>query len=168
MGKLKKQTKASRARRLQAAEFHQDVDMDDTRGDMIDEEEPDNDAEDAGSTSVSVPKGESMNKMRQRQHEEWKKVREEIEKIKAQRRKIRKSDPDGQKKRKELADRAKWLQVQYQDRVEKERANCKPRAVQKAEEKEEEESALRTELAQVREQMEQIKQLLIQQQQKNM
>ena len=188
MGKLKKKTKASRARRLQmmeplggagapatAAASTAAADDDETPFTLpvVDEgKKPQTSTRAAGQTELLGPKkvssstGETQGAMKARQAKEWKRVRNEIEQLRQQRRKIRKSDPEGAKQRKQLADRIKWLQVQYQQRVQSERATLQEveyptvkearKAEQEAERREDETRALRSELDAVKKQMEQM------------
>ena len=181
MGKLKKQTKASRARRLQMM-----APLGGTEAVVDDEETPfalpvvvdaapqQTDLRVPGQTELIGPKkvssttGETQGAMKTRQAKEGKRVRTEINQLRQQRRKIRKSEPDGAKRRKELADRIKWLQVQYQQRVQAERATLKDQVyptvkeARRAERQEDETRALRTELAEVKKQMAQLQSLLTQ------
>lgn len=178
MGKLKKQTKASRARRLnmQAPLGGADamVDGDETPFTLpitVGETEavqrvPAGKTAPIGAKKVSSVTGETQGAMKTRQAAEWKKIREEVEKLKQQRRKIRKTEPDGARRRKELADRIKWLQVQYQERVQSERATLQtveqptPKQAIEIEKQKDETQALRDELEEMKQQMAQMQALL--------
>ena len=179
MGKLKKQTKASRARRLNMKKPLGSGDA------MIDDEETPYqlpvslEAEDkpqyrcpgsvepVGPKKVSSVTGETQGAMKTRQALEWKKIRQEIEDLKVQRRKIRKTEPGGAKKRKELSDRIKWLKVQYQGRVESERATLQDvkypsvKESRELERKEEEAKSLREEVEMMKQQIAQMQSMLM-------
>ena len=172
MGKLKKQTKASRARRLQnrGPLGGGDAMMDDEETPVslpvaVEEKAKVRPVGANGPKKISAVTGETQGAMKTRQALEWKKVRREIEELKVQRRKIRKTEPDGAKRRKELSDRIKWLQVQYQGRVESERATLKPvetAAPSEPEHKEGETQSLRQEVETMKKQLAQMEALLLQ------
>ena len=74
---------------------------------------------------------ESAYKMKSRHSAEWKKVRAEMEKLRSKRQKLGKHDPESFRQRKEILNQIKQLQIDYQTRVEKERASLKKTEVVK-------------------------------------
>ena len=78
-----------------------------------------------GPKAYSEETGETASKMKARHSAEWKKVREEMDKLRIKRKKLSKHDPAAIQERKELLNQIKQMQIDYQTRVEKERAGLK-------------------------------------------
>eukprot|EP00727_Mastigamoeba_balamuthi_P005799 m51a1_g1839 hypothetical protein (183) ;mRNA; r:560993-561673 len=137
MGKLKKQ---KRSRKL--ATPYAKTDDADMAVDAGAAGDADMDATSAPAAPAPADRAaETLGKLKQRHHEEWKKIRLQIAAVNQKKRKLSNKDPAAIKQRKVLASEAQRLHADYCKRVEAETAACKRALAEAAAQKPAEESA---------------------------